>query len=79
MEVVSHREEQFQEMDQNSIENLINKMRLERSRLLGILVLAAFTASAFQLACNSENNEEVIEAINLNAEICSQGEMRKWR
>ena len=51
-------------------------MRLERSRLLGILVLAAFTASAFQLACNSENSEEVIEAINLNAEICSQGEGR---
>ena len=36
MEVVSHREEQFQEMDQNSIENLINKMRLERSRLLDL-------------------------------------------
>jgi len=71
-----HREAQFQEMDQNSIENLINKMRLEKSRLLGILVLAAFTASAIQLACNSENNEEVIAAINLNAEICSQGQGR---
>ena len=54
----------------------MNKMRIDRFRLLAILVLATITVATIQMACNSENNEAVIVVRDLDAEICSQGEGR---
>ena len=54
----------------------MNKIRLDRFRVLAILVLATITVVTIQIACNSENNEAVIMVRDLDAEICSQGEGR---
>ena len=55
---------------------LICKVRIEALKLIVILLIATFIASAMQLGCRSENNEVVFEVIKLDAEVCSQGEGR---